>query len=150
MSHTTKVSDIDFSTEGDIDVIFMCGGYGTCIDFHTNPPLKAAIESMYNANKTVVAVCHGPVCLVDCVKEDGTPLLEGKEVTVFSDAEEEMAGMVDKLPFLVESKFRELGAKYVKATDPWVSHVCADGNLITGQNPASSIGCAKKVISMLA
>ena len=149
ISHSTKISELDFSTEGDIDAIFMCGGHGTCVDFHSNPALKAAIETMYNAKKIVAAVCHGPVCLVDCVKADGSPLLEGLTVTTFSDAEEEMVGMTEKVPFLVESKFHELGAKFEKAEEPWASHVCADGNLVTGQNPASSTACAKKVISIL-
>lgn len=143
------MSEIDFSSEGDIDAIFMCGGHGTCVDFHSNPALKAAIETMYNSKKIVAAVCHGPVSLVDCVKADGTPLLQGLTVTTFSDEEEKMAGMTEKVPFLVESRFHELGAKYVKAETPWASHVVADGNLVTGQNPASSTECAKKVISML-
>ena len=68
------MSEIDFSSEGDIDAIFMCGGHGTCVDFHSNPALKAAIETMYNSKKIVAAVCHGPVSLVDCVER-----VDGKE-----------------------------------------------------------------------
>ena len=85
----------------------MCGGHGTAVDFIDNNALKAAIETMYNSGKIVSAVCHGPVCLVDCVKADGTPLVQGLNVTVFSDAEEEMVQMVDKVPFLVETRFHE-------------------------------------------
>ena len=125
--------------------MFMCGGHGTAVDFIDNNALKAAIETMYNSGKIVSAVCHGPVCLVDCVKADGTPLVQGLNVTVFSDAEEEMVQMVDKVPFLVETRFHELGAKYSKAADAWHPHVCADGNLVTGQNPASSTDCEKRL-----
>jgi putative intracellular protease/amidase len=53
------------------------------------------------------------------------------------------------VPFLVEKKFRELGADFSAAAD-WSVNVCVDGKLITGQNPQSSAKCAQTVIEMLA
>lgn len=147
LSHTTKLSEIDFSDS--VDAIYLAGGHGTCVDFINNPTLKKAIEIMYAANKVVAADCHGPICLAECCKPDGTtPLVQGLTVTGFADSEEDAVQLTPIVPFLVESRFKEQGAKYEKADD-WNSKVCVDGNLVTGQNPQSSDECAKAVIQLL-
>jgi putative intracellular protease/amidase len=51
------------------------------------------------------------------------------------------------LLFLTASQ--ELGAEYSAAADPWAPHAVADGNLITGQNPASSAAVAELVVKAL-
>lgn len=146
LSHSTKLDSIDFSSG--IDAIFLCGGHGTCADFTANPALKSAIETLYAANKIVSAVCHGPNGLPQCNKPDGTPLVKDKVVAAFSNKEEHAVGLQDLVPFLLESKLRELGAKY-ESSDDWNCKVCVDGNLVTGQNPQSSEACAAAVISAL-
>jgi putative intracellular protease/amidase len=131
LSHTVKLDAVDWST---VDAIYLAGGHGTCVDFINNAALKSAIETVFNANKIVACDCHGPIALAECTKADGSPLVKDKVVTGFADSEE-VAVQLDKIvPFLVESKFREQGAKYEKAGD-WQVKVCVDGNLITGQNP---------------
>mmetsp|Transcript_24346 Transcript_24346/g.29872 ORF Transcript_24346/g.29872 Transcript_24346/m.29872 type:complete len:170 (-) Transcript_24346:73-582(-) len=144
--HSTPISKINF--EEGVDAIFMTGGHGTVVDYVSNPALKSAIETMYNGGKVVGTVCHGPMCLVDCVKKDGTPLVEGLEVTGFSNEEEEAVQMTSMVPFLLESKFKEQGGIYSKA-DSWNSKVCVAGKLVTGQNPQSSEECAKAVVKLL-
>jgi putative intracellular protease/amidase len=104
---------------------------------------------MYNTKKLVASVCHGPIALAECNKEDGTPLVQGLTVTGFSDAEEAAVQHTDKVPFLIEARFKEQGAKYEKAEQDWNPKVCVDGNLVTGQNPASSEPAAKKVVELL-
>ena len=118
------------------------------MDFHDNATLKSAIETMYAAYKVVSAVCHGPMALAQCNKPDGTPLVQGKVVTAFKDSEEAAVALQDKVPFLIEKRFKEQGAKYESADD-WNSKCCVDGNLVTGQNPQSSEACAAAVISIL-
>lgn len=146
LSHSTKLASIDFSTAA--DAIFICGGHGTCTDFADNGVLKAAIETMYSSDKIVSAVCHGPVSLPQCNKPDGTPLVKDKVVTGFKDSEE-LAVQLEKLvPFMLETKLKELGGKYESADD-WNSKVCVDGKLVTGQNPQSSEACAAAVIGIL-
>lgn len=146
LCHSTKLDSIDFSSG--IDAIFMCGGHGTCTDFHDNAVLKSAIETLYAADKVVSAVCHGPVCLPQCNKPDGTPLVNDKVVTGFKDSEEVAVGLQDIVPFMLESKLKEKGGKY-ESGDDWSSKVCVDGKLVTGQNPQSSEACAAAVISLL-
>ena len=128
----------------------MAGGHGTCGDFVENPDLIQALELMYGTKKVVAAVCHGPIALAECKKPaDGRPLVEGLKVTGFSQSEEEAVKLTNIVPWGIELRFKEQGAKYEKADEDWAPHVCMDGTLITGQNPASSEECAKAVITML-
>ena len=71
-----------------------------------------------------------------------------KSVTGFSNAEEEAAGLVDVVPFLVEDMLKENGGRYSKAGN-WQPHAVADGALVTGQNPASSKGTAWLLLDKL-
>lgn len=82
------------------------------------------------------------------VLSNGQPLVAGKRVTAFTN-EEERAVQLDKLvPFLLESRLRELGAHFI-AAEKWTDHVEQDGLLITGQNPQSGISAAQAVIRTL-
>lgn len=130
------------------DALYLTGGHGCCSDFADNAVLKSAIEGMYAAGKPVASDCHGPIALAQCVKPNGEPLVAGLSVTGFSDSEEAAVGQTATVPFLIETKFKELGAKYEKGND-WNSKCCVDGKLITGQNPQSSEECAKAVLAQL-
>lgn len=145
--HSTPLADIDF-TKGDIDAIMFSGGHGTCVDFVDNADMKAAIETMFNSGKIVATVCHGVLSLVNCVKEDGSPLVKDKDVTGFSNGEEEAVQLTSFVPFLVEDKLKELGGKYSEG-GMWASEVRVSGNLITGQNPQSSVAAAEAVVTAL-
>ena len=72
------------------------------VDFADNAELKAAIESFYAAGKLVAADCHGPIVLCQCVKPDGSPLVEGLACTAFTDSEEAAVGQTATVPFLLE------------------------------------------------
>jgi putative intracellular protease/amidase len=144
--HTKKVEDVVLP--GDFDCLYLPGGHGCCTDGINNPILQNAIETMYNAGKIVATVCHGPIALTQCTKSDGTPLVQGLTVTGFADSEEVAVGHDKTVPYLIETRFKEQGAKYEKGDD-WAPKVCVDGTLVTGQNPASSEPAAKKVVEML-
>lgn len=51
------------------------------------------------------------------------------------------------VPFSVETEMKNKGGQYTCAGN-WKEHVVVDGNLITGQNPASSAGIAKAILKM--
>jgi putative intracellular protease/amidase len=53
--------------------------------------------------------------------------------------------MTNDVPFLLETELKALGGKYEKAAEPWASHVVVDGNLYTGQNPASAGPLAERI-----
>jgi len=128
--------------------VFLSGGHGTMFDFPQNAPLKKLLYNFSADNKVIAAVCHGPAGLVGAKKADGTPLVAGKTLTAFTDAEEIAVALDKAVPFMLETKLREEGAKFVVG-EKWAAHTQVDGNLVTGQNPASSEGAAKAVIRLL-
>ncbi|MGA4720728.1 type 1 glutamine amidotransferase domain-containing protein [Fictibacillus nanhaiensis] len=139
-----EIKDID-----GFDGIFLPGGHGTMFDLPDHTKLQEVIRDLYEQNKVVAAVCHGPAGLVGVKLSDGTPLVAGKAVTAFTDAEEVETTLDQYMPFLLETRMRELGAEFV-AAENWANHVQVDGNLITGQNPQSTISVAKEVLKQLA
>ena len=118
-------------------------------DLPDNPQVAKLVGQFADADKVVASVCHGPASLVGATLADGTPVVKGRRVTAFTN-EEEAAVELDKLmPFLLESRLRELGAQ-VETAAQWADHVIVDGKLVTGQNPQSSASAAKAVIALLA
>jgi putative intracellular protease/amidase len=145
VAHTLKLSEI---IESDYDAVFYPGGHGPLWDLATEPISIALIENFYKNNKPVAFVCHAPAALLNVKTADGEPLVKGKEVTGFSDSEEEAVGLSKVVPFLLEDELKKLGAHYSKG-DNWSSYAKEDGLLITGQNPASSEAVAKLVLTAI-
>ena len=106
------------------------------------------IESFWAQNKPVSAVCHAPIVLVNAKDENGNPIVKDREVTGFTNDEEAAVGLTDVVPMLVENQLIEKGGNYSKA-DNFTSYMRSDGNLITGQNPASSEPVALAVLELL-
>ncbi len=121
------------------DAVFVPGGHGPMEDLAVDPDLGRVLVTMLDGGKVVSSVCHGPAGLLPAKREDGSWLFEGRRLTAFTDAEEEQAGLADKAPWLLESRLRESGASF-SSGEPWAPFVVVDGNLVTGQNPASSTG----------
>src|SRR5499425_254655 len=144
MQKATKLSDVDVSQ---YDAIFMPGGLAPMVDMPEHPLLKKVIQETYERKGIVGAVCHGPVSLLNVKLRDGSWLLAGKNVSSFTNDEEENYASAD-VPFLLESALTKQGAIFHKAA-PWQAFSIADGNLVTGQNPASAKGVAEKMIKLL-
>lgn len=132
----------------DYDALFYPGGHGPLWDLAADKDSITLIEAMYAKGKPVAAVCHAPGVLRHAKSADGSPLVQGKSVTGFSNAEEAAVGLTGIVPFLVEDELHKLGGNYSKAGD-WQVHVVCDGNLITGQNPASSASAAQALLTRL-
>lgn len=127
------------------DIVFFAGGHGTCQDFPT-ASVGSAIAETLEANKVVAAVCHGPMALVNAKTKDGVPIVKGKKIACFTNEEEEQVGLSQKVPFSLADKMKALGAS-VTSGEPWSDTAVSDGKLVTGQNPQSSVSCAKLAIS---
>ena len=93
----------------------------------------------------------GDVCEVRVTLPDGTPLLKGKEVTGFSNVEEDQVGFTADMPFSLEDRMKEVGGVYKTAAEPWgpLTIPVDGGKLITGQNPASSKGIAEALLKAI-
>jgi putative intracellular protease/amidase len=145
IADTKSIADID--TSG-YDAVFLPGGHGTMWDLPASKPLASTVVDYLERGKVVAAVCHGPAGLVSAKFADGTPVVAGKRVTAFTNSEEVAAGLDKAVPFFLEDRLRELGAKVETAAD-FKPFSIRDGNLITGQNPASSAGAAKLTLEAL-
>lgn len=145
LAHTVKLKDV---SPADYDALFYPGGHGPLWDLAEDKDSIALIEAMYADDKPVSAVCHAPGVLRYAKAPDGLPLVQGKSVTGFSNSEEAAVGLTEIVPFLVEDELKKNGGRYSKGAD-WQSYSLCDGNLITGQNPASSEAVAKAVLALL-
>lgn len=146
LAQTIMISSV---SADDYDAVFYPGGHGPLWDLAEDPNSINLIDAIYAAGKIVAAVCHGPAVFRHTKAPDGSPLVKGKFVTGFSNAEEAAVGLTDVVPFLVEDMLKENGGIYSKAAN-WQPHVVVYGNLITGQNPASAEDGAKIVLQQLA
>src|ERR1039457_1119647 len=146
LATTVKLSTV---VAEDFDAVFYPGGHGPLWDLAEDKHSIALIESMYAAGNPVALVCHAPGALRNAKAQDGSLLVKGKRVTGFTNTEEQAVQLTKVVPFLVEDELKRLGGLYAKGPD-WASFVQVDGNLITGQNPASSSAVAQEQLKMLA
>ena len=134
--------------ESDYDAVFYPGGHGPLWDLANDSDSISLIETFHKNKKPVALVCHAPGALIHVKDENGDPLVKGKDVTGFSNTEEDAVQLTDVVPFLLEDEMVKLGANYSKGAD-WGSYVKKDGLLITGQNPGSSEETAKLLLKTL-
>ena len=128
--------------------IVFAGGSGTMWDFPNNEHVNRVAATIYENNGIVSAICHGPAALVDIKLSNGTYLVSGKKISAFTNEEEEELKQMHVIPFLLQDKLIERGAKHVYGK-PWKENVVTDGRLITGQNPASAKKVAETIIKYL-
>ncbi|GAA4236835.1 type 1 glutamine amidotransferase domain-containing protein [Postechiella marina] len=145
IANTHKLADINAD---DFDAVFYPGGHGPLWDLANDETSIALIEKFNAQEKPVAFVCHAPAALKAVKGTDGQPLVKGKKVTGFTNSEEAAVGLTDVVPFLVEDMLNENGGIYSKKED-WAAYAIQDGNLITGQNPASSELVAQKLLERL-
>lgn len=132
----------------DFDALFYPGGHGPLWDLAEDARSVALIERAEATGKPIGAVCHGPAALRRARRPDGAPLVQGRQVTAFSDSEEAAVGLTAVVPFSVEAMLRGNGGRYSKAAD-FQPYVVTDDRLVTGQNPASSAPAAEALLALL-
>ncbi|MCX6209814.1 MAG: type 1 glutamine amidotransferase domain-containing protein [Bacteroidetes bacterium] len=145
VAYSLKLSEINFK---DYDAVFYSGGHGPLWDLATDKDSIKLIEDFYNNQKPIAFVCHAPAALINVKTPNGEPLVKGKNLTSFSNTEEEAVKLTKVVPFLLEDELVKNGAHYSKGSD-WSSYVKQDGLLITGQNPASSEAVATLLLNTL-
>lgn len=135
------------------DIVYFTGGAGAMWDFPENAEVIAFVRSMWEESKIVSAVCHGVAALCNVTLADGSNLIAGRELTGFSNAEEnaleQMFGLPKFVPFYLQDRLVEKGGLYRQA-QPFTPHVVASGNLLTGQQPASGQLLATSIMDQLA
>jgi len=144
LKNTHKLSEVKSE---DFDAVFYPGGHGPLWDLAKDKVSQDLIVDFYSNDKPVAFVCHAPGVLKD-VKIDGEYLVKGKNVTGFTNTEEEAVQLTDVVPFLVEDMLKQNGGSYSKVED-WAPYTVVDGRLITGQNPASSEKVAEELLKLI-
>lgn len=145
LDDTPAVADV--KADG-YDAVFLPGGHGTMWDFAGNADVARLVSAVWAKDGVVGAVCHGPAGLLGATKADGTPLVEGKHVAGFTDSEEKTVGLTDQVPYLLETRLREQGAKFEGKAD-WEVFAVTDGKLVTGQNPQSAEEVGKQLVAAM-
>ncbi|WP_334180459.1 type 1 glutamine amidotransferase domain-containing protein [Pseudoxanthomonas sp.] len=142
-----RLDDVD---PADYAAVYFVGGKGTMFDFPDDPHVQRLVRQVYQAGGVIGAVCHGPAALLEVALDDGTPLLRGRRVAGFSNAEE-LFLIKDarvRFPYLLQDRLREKGAHYVEGP-MYVDTTVVDGRLVTGQNPWSTWSTAEAMVRAL-
>ena len=140
------LADVD---SADYDVFVIPGGHGPVEDLYKDPDMGRILVEANREDKIIASVCHGPAAFLAAREPDGSWPFAGRKMTAFSDEEEVEFGTAENAPWLLGDMLRKSGALYEKG-DNWSSFIVTDGNLLTGQNPASTEKLADKVVEVLA
>ena len=146
LAETRPLAELD---AGDYDAVFYPGGHGPLWDLHADSDSIGLIEAFVAADKPVAAVCHAPAVLLRARGSDGQPLVQGRQVTGFSNTEEAAIELTEIVPYLLEDALAAAGGDYRRVND-WQSLAVVDCKLVTGQNPASSTAVALALLELLA
>jgi len=146
LASTLKLSEVNYH---DFDGAFFPGGYGQLWDLASNSLAIKLIEELIARETPVAMVCHAPAILRDARKPNGEPLVKGRRVTGFTDAEDEELDLSRHLLFSLERMLIGNGGHFVRSEANWRPNVVEDGALITGQNPASAAPIAEVLANRL-
>lgn len=126
------------------DAVYFPGGHGTMWDLPDNIALAEVTRTIHENGGVVGAVCHGPAALIHVKDSSGKHIVADRKVSAFTDDEERAVELDGVVPFLLSSKLAECGANLVAAGN-FAECVSVDGNLVTGQNPASARGVGERI-----
>lgn len=145
LDHTMPLSEV---LTKDIDAIFFAGGHGAVWDFPDNRDVLRLTQNIWDGGGVVAAVCHGSAALVNAREESGDYIVAGRKVTGFTNAEERSVELDNVVPFMLETKLEQHGAKFQSGAS-WQSHIEVDDRLVTGQNPASAAAVGRAIVDLL-
>ncbi|MBV8682759.1 MAG: type 1 glutamine amidotransferase domain-containing protein [Caulobacteraceae bacterium] len=133
----------------DCQALVFPGGHGPLVDLASDARVADLVTRFAASGRLIAALCHGPAALIGAKRADGASLVAGRKLTAFTNGEETLAGLQTVVPFQLESRLREAGAQFEHALLPGGCHVTCDGDLLTGQNPASSDALARVLLRAL-
>ena len=145
LQRPVRLEDVDLA---DYAAVFYPGGHGPMEDLAVDATSGRLLATALESGMPLGVVCHGPAALLAAVKEDGSNAFAGRGIAAFTNAEEMQAGLGDKARWLLQDRLAEAGVE-VRVGEPWAPHVIVDGNLVTGQNPASSGPLAAELLKKL-
>jgi putative intracellular protease/amidase len=141
-----KLEEVDLN---DYVAVVLPGGHGPVVDLHQDADLGRLLAQADQEGKIIGAVCHGPAALLSAVDSEGRWVFAGRRMAAFTDEEEQLFGTAEGAPWLLASTLRKKGALH-SGGPAYQAYNVQDGNLFTGQNPASSAPMAEAMITALA
>ena len=140
----------------DYAAIFIVGGHGVLADLANSKKIGSILSwAVHNPGQIISAVCHGPCAFRSLSLIGEEKYLKDIPMTGFSEEEEESAGLKGKVPFELETTLKDMGVSYSHA-GPFAPYIVSDKSIhkaapkfVTGQNPASSIMLANKLVEYL-
>lgn len=148
LENTPSIKDVSIE---DYDSIVVAGGMSPLFTFDGDMELVNFFKKFYETGKVTSALCHGSAILRYVTLSDGTPLVKGKNVTGFTNGEEDDSDTFAEtkvMPWRIEDELIKLGANFEKA-DNWHPFAIVDDNLVTGQQNMSGEITAQKIIEEL-
>lgn len=147
LAASLRVADVDASRYA---AVYFVGGKGTMFDFPDNTGIQRLVRQVYQSGGVIGAVCHGPAALLEVTLEDGKPLLRGRRVAAFSNAEELflMEDARARFPYLLQDRILQKGGRYVEGP-MYLDNTVVDGRIVTGQNPWSTWSTAEAMVRAL-
>ncbi|PWL38890.1 type 1 glutamine amidotransferase domain-containing protein [Flagellimonas aquimarina] len=147
---TTNTIPMEKIVAEDYEAVFFAGGKGAMFDFPENKYIQSIVRDLYQTDKVIGAVCHGPAALVNVVLDNGRSLIENKEVSGFTNKEELLLIPEAKtvFPFLLEDKLLAQGALFNEGA-MYLEQISHDKNLVTGQNPWSTWKMAETMVAQM-
>ena len=108
----------------DYVAIYLPGGHGTMWDLAQTAAVGDLAAQIFDRGAVVAAVCHGPAGLVNATLASGEPLVKGRRVNSFTDAEEQATGLASTVPYLLETALRSKGALFEANATNFASMPC--------------------------
>ncbi|WP_222984209.1 type 1 glutamine amidotransferase domain-containing protein [Flagellimonas meishanensis] len=129
------------------EAVFFVGGKGAMFDFPENKAIQHIVRELYQADKVVGAVCHGPAALVNVTLDNGQHLLQNKTVSAFTNEEELLLipEAAEVFPFLLQDKLIAQGVQFNEGA-MYLEQISHEKNLVTGQNPWSTWKMAETMV----
>ena len=144
VKHTLPIAEVD---PADYEAVFFVGGKGAMFDFPNNQAIQNLVRELYQTDRVVGAVGHGPAAFVNVTLDNGQHLLQDKTVSGFTNDEELflIPEAETIFPFLLQSELEAQGARFSAGTT-YLEHISHEKNLVTGQNPWSTWKMAETMI----
>jgi putative intracellular protease/amidase len=140
-----RIADVDVSQ---FNAVFVPGGHGPMQDLAVHGGVgRVLAQALGNPAQVVAAVCHGPASFL-AAGDAAAWAFKGRKLTSFTNVEETQVGLAANAPWLLEDRLRAAGAAF-ESSASWAPYIVIDGNLVTGQNPASADAAAKAVIELI-
>lgn len=130
--------------------VYVIGGGGAMFDVFRDKALHKLLAESYEAGAILGGVCHGPAVFANVRLSSGSPLVKGRRITGFTNAEESGFGKrwASSYPVFLETALEAQGAIFEQA-GVMLPFVVADGRLVTGQNPFSTALSVEAMITAM-